>query len=85
MWSTIKCKYVDEVINDLSSAFISQDKDEVSEIMMKVEDDTGYDFEMIYDIFVEQLEDIEDDYEDTSAAIWKAASDTIVPAYELDY
>ena len=85
MWSTIKTKYVDEVIKDLSNAFIGNDKDEVSEILAKVEEDTGYEIEMIYDIFVEQIEDSMEDYDDPHDGILAAASNTIVPAYELDY
>ena len=85
MWSTIKTKYVDEVIKDLSNAFIGNDKDEVAEILIKVEEDTGYEIEMIYDIFVEQIEDSMEDYDDPHDGILAAASHTIVPAYELDY
>lgn len=85
MWSTIKTKRVDEIIKDLSNAFISNDKDEVSEVLLKVEGDTGYEIEMIYDIFVEQIDDCAVDYDDMNSAILAAASDTIIPAYELDY
>lgn len=85
MWSTIKTKYVNEVISDLSNAFISKDKDEVSEVLAKVEEDTGYEIEMLYDIFVEQIEDAAEDFDDPNVGIMSAASDTIVPAYELDY
>lgn len=84
-WSTIKTKHVNEVIKDLSNAFISGEKDELVDVLAKVEDNTGYEIEMIYDIFVEQIEDSAEDYTDPEEAVRAAAYDTIVPAYELDY
>lgn len=48
-------------------------------------DDTGYEIDFIYDIFVEQIEDEREDNQDIDTAIGAAAYHTIVPAYELDY
>lgn len=85
MWSTIKTKHVNDVIIDLKNAFISGDKDELGEVLAKVEEHTGYAADFIYDIFVEQINDEAEDYMDINDAISSAAYDTIVPAYELDY
>lgn len=85
MWSTIKTKHVDSVIKDLSAAFISGDKNNLGEVLATVENDTGYEINFIYDIFVEQIEDESEDYMDINDAISAAAYHTIVPAYELDY
>lgn len=85
MWSTIKTKYVDDVIKDLKLAFITGDKDDIGEVLFKVEDDTGYAVDFIYDIFVEAIEDEREDNQDIDAAIGAAAYNTLIPAYELDY
>ena len=85
MWSTIKTKHVDDVIKDLKLAFITGDKDELGEVLAKVENETGYEIEFIYDIFVEAIEDEREDNQDIDAAIGAAAYNTLIPAYELDY
>lgn len=85
MWSTIKTKHVDDVIKDLKLAFITGDKDELGEVLAKVEKETGYEIDFIYDIFVEQIEDEREDNQDIDAAIGAAAYNTLIPAYELDY
>lgn len=85
MWSTIKTKHVDDVIKDLKLAFITGDKDELGEVLAKVENETGYEIDFIYDIFVEQIEDEREDNQDIDAAIGAAAYNTLIPAYELDY
>lgn len=85
MWSTIKTKHVDDVIKDLKLAFMTGDKDELGEVLAKVEKETGYEIDFIYDIFIEQIEDEREDSQDIDAAIGAAAYHTIVPAYELDY
>lgn len=85
MWSTIKTKHVDDVIKDLKLAFITGDKDELGEVLAKVEKETGYEIDFIYDIFVEQIEDEREDNYDIDAAIGAAAYNTLIPAYELDY
>lgn len=85
MWSTIKTKHVDNVIKDLKLAFITGDKDELGEVLAKVEKETGYEIDFIYDIFVEQIEDEREDNYDIDAAIGAAAYNTLIPAYELDY
>lgn len=85
MWSTFKTKYVDDVIKDLKLAFITGDKDDLGEVLFKVYDDTGYEVDFIYDIFVEAIEDEREDNQDIDAAIGAAAYNTLIPAYELDY
>lgn len=85
MWSTIKTKHVDDVIKDLKLAFMTGDKDELGEVLAKVEEETGYEIDFIYDIFVEQIEDEREDNQDIDAAIGAAACTTITSAYELDY
>lgn len=85
MWSTIKTKYVDDVIKDLKLAFITGDKDDLGEVLAQVYNDTGYEIDFIYDIFVEQIEDEREDNQDIDAAIGAAACTTITSAYELDY
>lgn len=85
MWSTIKTNYVDDVIKNLKNTFMNGDKDDLGEVLAKVEDDTGYEIEFIYDIFVEQISDEAEDNQDIDAAIGAAAYWTLIPAYELDY
>lgn len=85
MWSTIKTKHVDDVIKDLKLAFMTGDKDELGEVLAKVENETGYEIDFIYDIFVEQIEDEREENQDIDAAIGAAAYNTLIPAYELDY
>ena len=85
MWSTIKTKRVDDVIKDLKRAFLTGDKDELGEVLAKVYDDTGYEIDFIYDIFVEQIEDEREDGRDINDAVGAAAYWTLIPAYELDY
>lgn len=85
MWSTIKTKHVDNVIKDLKLAFMTGDKDELGEFLAQVYEDTGYEIDLIYDIFVEQIEDEREDNQDIDAAIGAAAYHTITSAYELDY
>lgn len=85
MWNTIKTKHVDNVIKDLKLAFITGDKDELGEVLAQVYDDTGYEIDFIYDIFVEQIEDEREDNQDIDAAISAAAYNTLIPAYEFDY
>ena len=53
MWSTIKTKHVNNVIKDLKLAFLTGGKDELGEVLAQVNDDTGYEIDFIYDIFVE--------------------------------
>lgn len=85
MWTTIKTKHVDDVIKDLKLAFMTGDKDELGEVLAQVYDDTGYEIDLIYDIFVEQIEDEREENQDIDAAIGAAAYNTLIPAYELDY
>lgn len=85
MWSTIKTNYVDDVIKDLKNAFMNGDKDDLGEVLAKVEDDTGYEIEFIYDIFVEAIENEVEDNQDIDAAVFAAADGTITTAYEMDY
>lgn len=85
MWSTIKTNHVNDVIMGLKQAFLTGDKDELAEVLAKVENDTGYEIDLIYDIFIEQIEDERDDCQDIEDAIGAAAYWTITPAYEFDY
>lgn len=85
MWSTIKTNRVNDMIRDLKQAFLTGDKDNLAEVLAMLEKDTGYEIDLIYDIFIEQIEDEREDCQDMDAAIGAAAYWTIVPAYELDY
>lgn len=85
MWSTVKTNHVDNVIKDLKLAFITGDKDELGEVLAKVYDDTGYETDFIYDIFIEQTEEEREDGLDIDDAVGAAAYWTLIPAYELDY
>lgn len=66
-----------------------KDKDMINKILEMrndyVEKDTGYEIDLIYDIFVEQIEDEREDGLDIDDAIGAAAYWTLIPAYELDY
>lgn len=85
MWSTLKTNRVNDMIRDLKQAFLTGDKDNLEEVLTKVEKDTGYEIDLIYDIFIEQIEDERENCQDMDAAIGAAAYWTIMPAYELDY
>lgn len=85
MINTITIRNRDEAIKSLAAAMIYGDKDDLGEALWKVENDTGYEIEYIYDIFVEQIEDELEEGADIECAIKAAAYYTLSPAYENDY
>lgn len=85
MNNTITIRKRDEAIKNLAAAMIYGDKDDLGEALWKVENDTDYEIEYIYDILVEQIEDELEEGADIKCAIKAAAYHTIAPAYELDY
>ena len=82
---TITWDDVESIIKDLAKATIAGDKYEIAETLLTVEEDTGYDYDFIYDIFVEQIEDEYEDNMSIEDAIYTAAKNAITPAYEQDY
>lgn len=84
-WSPMKCFEVDAVIKAAAYTYMRGDKDDFADVLAKVEKDTGYEIDLIYDIFVEQIEDEREDNQDIDSAIGAAAYHTITSAYELDY
>ena len=84
-WSPIKCFEVDAVIKAAAYTYMRGDKDTFADVLANVEKDTGYEIDLIYDIFVEQISDEAEDNQDIDAAIGAAAYWTLIPAYELDY
>lgn len=85
MWSKTKIQYVDGMISRVALSFLTGDKDELAEALFAVEKDTGYDIDFIYDIFVEEIEDEQDDADSFEMAVGRAAAQTISVAYEQDY
>lgn len=83
-WSPMKCYEVDAVIKAAAYTFMRGDKDDFAEVLAKVEKDTGYEIDLIYDIFVEQIEDEAEDNADSGDAIFRAADYVISVAYEQD-
>lgn len=81
----MKCFEVDAVIKAAAYTYMRGDKDDFADVLAKVEKDTGYEIDLIYDIFVEQIEEEKEDNQDIAAAVGAAAARTLIPAYELDY
>lgn len=84
MFTNAKAQHVDEVIRMAAEA---RDKDDLAEALLRVEDETGYTIEFIYDIFTEALDDealTREEAEDPERLlpIW---DQVIIPAYEYDY
>ena len=84
-WSPMKCFEVDAVIKAAAYTYMQGDKDDFAEVQKKKKKDTGYEIDLIYDIFVEQIEDETEDNADIGDAIYRAADYTISAAYEQDY
>ena len=59
-------------------------KDAIIMAFEPVADDTGYELDLIYDIFVEVLEDELEDNQSYESAVKAAADYTITVAYEYD-
>lgn len=60
-------------------------RNDFADVLAKVEKDTDFEIDLIYDIFVEQIEDEREDGLDINDAVGAAAHWTLIPAYELDY
>jgi hypothetical protein len=84
MWTKEKTKHVDKVIR---SAAFARDKDDLGDALCQVEDDTGYEYSFIYEIFCETIADEDLTREEANdpeilLPIWDSV---ITPAYEYDY
>lgn len=84
MWTKEKALRVDDVIRSLAEA---KDKDDLTEGLLKVEADTGYDIGFIYDIFTEALvdEDLTREEAEDPEKILPVWDQVITTAYEYDY
>lgn len=84
MWTKEKEQHVDDVIRSLAEA---RHKDDLTEGLLKVEADTGYDIGFIYDIFTEAVldEDLGRDEANDPEMILPIWEQVITTAYEYDY
>ena len=85
MWNKEKCNYVDNKINTVRDTFLRGDKDNFTESLIAVEEDTGYEIDFLYDIFVEIIEDEMEDGMDYDEAVYNAAESTVTISYEQDW
>ena len=85
-WNDKKWDYVTNRIREATEALLTcgDSKDAIILAFDQVSDDTGYEINLIYDIFVEVLDDELEDNQSYEAAVKAAADYTITVAYEYD-
>ena len=85
-WNAKKKAYVTERIRASTKALLEcgDPKETIIEAFEKVSDDTGYDIDFIFDVFIEVLENELEDEQSYEAAVRSATDYTITVAYEYD-